>query len=293
MLFVGDSRQAIMHFAGADSRSYYTIQERTDAVELPLSICYRCPTSHIELAQEIVPEIEPAPNAKEGVIRSVDGVSLQDHVGEGDLILCRTTAPLISWCIRLIRNRVAARVRGRDVAANLVSTIKKIGEKTSYDKFGDALDIYYDRQLIKIGKKEGSEAKIQVLDDTVEAIRACWTDFNASGIDDLCQQLTNIFSDYSASVWLSTVHRAKGLEAERVFILHDEKLPLVWRNQKPEQYLQELNLRYVALTRAKSELIFVTPQTSELKGSVSNGRHDESAGEEAQLVSSPQMAIVS
>lgn len=37
--------QAIMGFSGADSESFDRIIRRTNAVELPLSICYRCPVS--------------------------------------------------------------------------------------------------------------------------------------------------------------------------------------------------------------------------------------------------------
>lgn len=40
---------------------------RTDAKELPLSVCYRCPSSHLALAREFVPHIE-ATGAAEGTI---------------------------------------------------------------------------------------------------------------------------------------------------------------------------------------------------------------------------------
>ncbi len=53
---------------------------------------------------------------------------------------------------------------------------------------------------------------------------------------------------------MSTVHRAKGLEADIVIILDNKSLPLVWNGQTREEYEQELNLRYVALTRSKEEL---------------------------------------
>jgi DNA helicase II / ATP-dependent DNA helicase PcrA len=58
-------------------------------------------------------------------------------------------------------------------------------------------------------------------------------------------------------VLLSTVHRAKGLEAERVFLLYPDKLPLQWENQQAWELRQEMNLKYVALIRAWAELYFV------------------------------------
>jgi len=68
IIAVGDPAQAIQGFAGADNRSFANLVERTDAVELPLSVCYRCPTSHLMLAQSIVPHIEAREDAPAGRI---------------------------------------------------------------------------------------------------------------------------------------------------------------------------------------------------------------------------------
>ena len=55
---------------------------------------------------------------------------------------------------------------------------------------------------------------------------------------------------------LSTIHRAKGLEANRVFILQPDLLRRP-RGRAAWQMEQEHNLHYVALTRSKNTLIFV------------------------------------
>src|SRR5205085_2768373 len=96
---VGDLRQAIMGWAGADVRSWQAFAEATDATELPLSICYRCPVSHLEMAQEIVPEIEAAPGAKIGTLQEASQGWAFSRAGRGDLILCRRTAPLLRGCL--------------------------------------------------------------------------------------------------------------------------------------------------------------------------------------------------
>jgi superfamily I DNA/RNA helicase len=54
LVYVGDRRQAIYGFAGSSSNAFDEIIESTDADELPLSVCYRCPSSHLSLAREIV-----------------------------------------------------------------------------------------------------------------------------------------------------------------------------------------------------------------------------------------------
>jgi DNA helicase-2/ATP-dependent DNA helicase PcrA len=263
MLFVGDERQAIMAFAGADANSYRTIQRRTGATELPLSICYRCPESHLRLAREIVPQIEAAPGAIEGTIeRLADGKfpqNLQGALDDGDeiLVACRTTAPLVRWCIKLIRQRIPAKVRGRDVAAGLTQLVRKLGSNGDWAVFPERLQLYYQERSSFLSKKPNSEDKLAILDDTVAAVEACYEEFGAVDAEDLCRQIEGIFADYATGVWLSTVHRAKGLEADRVYILHEEKLPLRWAGQTRVQETQEWNLRYVALTRSKSTLTFI------------------------------------
>jgi hypothetical protein len=61
------------------------------------------------------------------------------------------------------------------------------------------------------------------------------------------------------AIKISTIHRAKGLENERVFILEYNKLPikriLEWEN------IQERNLHYVAVTRAVEELYLCNEET--------------------------------
>ena len=54
LVYVGDRRQAIYGFAGSSSNAFDEIIEATSADELPLSVCYRCPTSHLSLARPLV-----------------------------------------------------------------------------------------------------------------------------------------------------------------------------------------------------------------------------------------------
>jgi DNA helicase-2/ATP-dependent DNA helicase PcrA len=123
--------------------------------------------------------------------------------------------------------------------------------------FPERLQLYYQERAAYLARKPNSEDKLAVLDDQVAAVEACYEEFGATSAEDLCRQIEGIFSDGGASVWLSTIHRAKGLEADRVYILHEEKLPLRWANQTADQETQEWNLRYVALTRSKDTLTFV------------------------------------
>ena len=66
------------------------------------------------------------------------------------------------------------------------------------------------------------------------------------------------------AVMLSTAHKSKGLEANRVLILLPDKMPLKHPHMQRWQEIQEFNLKYVALTRARKELIFIDLKENEL-----------------------------
>ena len=55
---------------------------------------------------------------------------------------------------------------------------------------------------------------------------------------------------------LSTIHRAKGMEAHTVYILDGHLMPSKYATQ-PWQQVQETNLKYVAVTRSLDTLYFV------------------------------------
>jgi ATP-dependent exoDNAse (exonuclease V) beta subunit len=73
----------------------------------------------------------------------------------------------------------------------------------------------------------------------------------------LIEYIEQIFSDGESAINLCTIHRAKGLEADRVWIIDPKSLPHIWKGQKAWQKEQEDNLLYVALTRAKKQLFIV------------------------------------
>lgn len=259
MLFVGDPKQAIYGFAGACSDSIERIIKTTKAIVLPLSICYRCPSRHVELAKKYAPQIEAATNAIEGAVEDIGYSKAIEIVREGDLIISRCTAPLIKLCIELISKRIPARVRGRDIGRSLTALVKEVATHPEFrfEKFGEFLDEYRSNKIAKLEQKKNSQSQIESLRDRCDGITACWQAFNSPSLERFCLEIEELFSDVRSSVILSTVHRAKGLEEERVFILRPDLLPLQWENQQDWEIEQEQNICYVALTRAKSELYFI------------------------------------
>jgi len=81
--------------------------------------------------------------------------------------------------------------------------------------------------------------------------------YSCQTINDMLVKIKDYISATDNCIKLSTIHRAKGLEAKRVFILNFNDLPHFKPNQKPWERIQEQNLKYVAITRALNELYLV------------------------------------
>lgn len=259
LLFIGDKRQSLYGFAGADTESVDKIIQRTKATVLPLSICYRCPTSHIKLCADIFPGIEAAPNAPQGVIEHIKPEALSEHVKPGDLVLCRLTAPLVETCLSLLREGVRAKVRGRDIGKNFVDIVNKLRKSFPYltiEKLSETLENYRQQQMVLIGSGEDAEMKVAALDDKIDTMQALLQAYMAehqgtASFDGFCIYIEGFFSDeLGPVVTLSTVHKAKGLEEKRVFILRPDLMPFP-KAKLGWQMEQEFNIKYVAFSRAK------------------------------------------
>lgn len=256
VIAVGDHRQAIYGFAGADTRSIPLLSARLRATELPLSICYRCPTTHIALAREIAPQIQARPDAPAGIVGEMKVEEVVKMATDGDMVLCRTNAPLVRIALELIKGGQKAIIRGRDIASNLRELVEKMYQncdRGTLNSMLDALDDYREREMAKLYEKD-KIAQAHSLEDRCDTIAAL-----AEGVkstQELIRMIGEIFSDENAGVVCSTIHKAKGLEADRVFIYRPDLLPFPFA-KKVWELEQEMNLKYVALTRARDALYFV------------------------------------
>lgn len=257
LIAVGDPAQAIYGFRGADSDSLDLIAQEFNCTRLPLTVSYRCPTSVVEYARTWVSHIQPAPGAPAGTV-SHRGTSWkpEDFVAR-DLIVCRTTKPLISTAYQLLRARVPAKVMGREVGRGLTSLINKMRAK-GIDALVSKLQAYTRREVEKAVAR-GNDAKAEAVTDRTETILFMIDTLPETDrtIPNLVRTLESMFTDDAGNtVVLATIHKAKGLEADRVYWLNSSKCPSKWAKKEWQQQ-QERNLCYVAVTRARGELITI------------------------------------
>lgn len=261
LIAVGDPKQAIYMFNAAENDSFDQLVDKFHMERLPLSICYRCPGEVVKEAQRLVPQIQAREGVEDGIVDEIQNGQFRKMLTAGDMVLCRTTAPLVKLCFDLISQRKGATIKGRDISAGLTSVVEQISKKNSWKDFDLGLDQYQNHQVELLSRKPGTESAIEALQDKCEAIRVCYQSFQPRSSMGFVKDIESLFSDVNGNranlIVLSTVHRSKGLENPRIFNIYPEKLPLVWKNQSEAQYAQEQNLQYVMITRSQKELYYV------------------------------------
>ncbi len=262
MVGVGDDRQAIFHFAGAKSNSMDTITTEVNAQVLPLSTNRRCGRLHLDRVRSMVPSILPRPDAPMGeviydsMMHFIDRVKTYMH--EDLLIISRYNVTLVGAALELAKNRIPARVLGRDVNQDLMDVLDHIETMSgfTYSNFLYYVDSYMAAAITKYMQDDETIPLAISISDKCQSVAACFRSFKSKDLETLRREITELCQpDRNGIVKLSTVHRAKGNEADIVMILKSDELPVDYEHQTAEQYQQEQNLWYVAGTRPRKVLI--------------------------------------
>lgn len=254
---VGDVNQSIYGFAGADIDSIPNIitdlqNTKRGVIVLPLTFTRRCPVTHVTLAQRIVPELEAMPEAKEGSVTVATMDTATAHMTTGNMVICRRNAPLISLAYKLIKEGKIVVVKGRDIGKGMQGLITKLKAESILDLIEKA-EAYRQKELAKLAlKAKANENKIQSLNDRIDTLIALTE--GKDTIDQLRRYIQELFDDSNRkdAITLSSVHKAKGLESDVVFVIDYAKIQLKLKNPKLQQ--QECHLEYIALTRSKDTL---------------------------------------
>jgi hypothetical protein len=253
---VGDSKQLIYNFMGSDLDVFNSIKGMPNTICLPLSVTYRCAKKIAEVANEVFPGTECVPTAKEGVVRSGDIFEAES----GDFVLCRNNFPLVVTFIMLLEKGKKASIMGRDFGKSLCRLLD--GQERL-----DDLYLLLDDKVSKLKGKGLSEIAITnnasyvALKEKVSIIEILYKRFPGSFLA-LKQKIKNIFSDDKTGIILSTIHKSKGLEAKRVFFLNPELIPSKFAKTPKALYAEDC-LKFVAITRAKEELVYCHINTEE------------------------------
>lgn len=261
LIVVGDPRQAIYGFRGADYQSMDNIRQEfknLDFLDLKLSLTFRCPKEVVARQKRHYPEFEAFHTNKAGTIRHFNEKpwSIKDFPQHENIaILCRNNAPIISLAFRLLSSGVPIQVLGRDIAKNLKNLLAK-AINPSVRGTENLLKAIESWRAKEIEKAAGRQSKIEGVHERAESMIAVAE--NCSSLEQAQQAVDKIF-EQEGRVVLSSGHKAKGLEWNNVTHLDPWRIPSKYARAAQEQgddslIIQENNLRYVIETRTKDVL---------------------------------------
>jgi hypothetical protein len=250
----GDTYQSIYAFRGADIHAMDRFQETFHAQGFPLTTSFRCPLSVIELARNRNPDLTCPEGTPDGTVGHLDSLSINDCDDE-TMVLCRLNAPLFSFGLKFLA--AGRKVR---VSSNIGATLINIIRAARTD----------DMRLLRERLEAWYEDQLDFAKDTPHLKGAAMDKYNAliniyAESDSVADMISNIerLTKGSTGPLLSTVHKAKGLEAPKVILLKSnlftwpgETVLFNQRELTEEEAAQEWNIWFVAVTRSMDQLYF-------------------------------------
>lgn len=265
---VCDTHQQINVWCGATENAIDNFRKinKKHCEDLRLPISYRCPVAVVELAKKFSDNIEAAPNAEKGCIAYK--VPMYDPTS-GDMVLSRTTAPLVDLYLKYLRINKQCYIKGAEGEKEALVGLIKNTKATAIDKKCTGKDGLFPmlyQQLFEIIKGNMETYKIDEEEalhysnalqfyDTIQTISVLSEGMPT--VQDLIDKIETVFVENNEKgVELSTVHKAKGLEADNVYII-PSSMPAIKNDMLPWEIETEKNIQYVAYTRAKKTLNFI------------------------------------
>ena len=251
LIAVGDPKQAIYGFRGSDSKSFFNVRDSFNCKELPLSVSYRCPKQIVKEAQGIVPHIKSG-KSEEGIVERLETYKSNLFLNKKSAIISRKNSSLVRFAYELIANDVPCKILGKDISLDIVSFIKKFKCVTVSELLEKI-----DSPEIKNGKNRA--------DDKIELVKVFYENLTKQvssrlamhwPVDIFTSKIEQFFDSCKDGILLSTVHKTKGSEFDTVFILNIDEFNPAW--VVGDQKIQETHLVYVAITRAKKSLYYIS-----------------------------------
>lgn len=273
---VGDEKQTVNLFAGSCEENFNQLCNEPNTQVFKLPISYRCGRQIIKAAQSIVPDILPKSDAIDGEVK--ENCHLRD-LKDGDMVLARSKAPLLTIYSKLIKKGISCYIKGIDIGTNLIGLLDEVkGTKLNKSLSEDGVFVQlYDRlfnERNKLVLNRGLDIDDATLSsyilekyDVIKALDVIAYDVKTKS--DLKNKIREIFKEDSKGVCISTIHKSKGLEADNVYIVCHSSMPSKNCHHEWEK-IQEKNLVYVAYTRAKKVLGFISEKEIPPSGSTSD-----------------------
>lgn len=301
LLAVGDPQQEIYQWRNSmGALAWAHARDKLHARVLPLTITWRCDTAIVDQANQIVPELRARPGAGAGLVSSIAWKSLPDEIKRAPLpnglltdadlastyVLSRNNRWALSAAMFLWKKRVAFELNaGKEMLDPLIRLLDDVLDLRDRERFLVSLQKWH-AEAIMIAEKANAPSMADRADEERSMLEDLVDEVEPTRIK---RMLYDLITPNASGVLISTVHKVKGLEADRVFLLrgtferHTESSCKacggygdggganpdssrvrnqcwkcggsgVWDREIPQE---ELNIEYVAITRCRKHLIWV------------------------------------
>jgi superfamily I DNA/RNA helicase len=284
VIAVGDPFQSIYGFAGADTQSFDNLKKLLKAENFVLKGSFRCAQNVIKEAKKVRPEIT-GHRKEEGEVKSIDYDEILSFIQANDLVVSRQRETIISLALQLMEAGQKIQIHERLVPA-ITSSLRRYFKQKELEinllTYND-LDEFFrqvrerayneiDREARRILNEDEKKIivgrKKSMAKELLGYMKRHWKDYpNVRTISSYCAYFESSLLSINATdaIRLYTIHFAKGLEEDRVFVLDYDTLPVIKNSMRAWEKKQEINLKYVAITRPKDVLFLVKSKNFEAK----------------------------
>lgn len=249
LVAVGDDRQAIYGFNGAEEDSLESIKNSFNATIFNMPICYRCSQPVLESVKPLVDDIVgTGKTGKHLIIDFNQGLNYIEYNSKDDtLICCRTNAPLLKLASFLLDKQIPFNFKTPKLGDTIKNKIKSYKEEIKFRELPNK---------IEIDLEEANQNDNSYLADTLECILMVLELGCPDNYGDTLKFVSKLFYKSASNIVLGSIHSFKGSEADTCIVWGSNRIPHHMAVTE-SQLRQEENLKYVAKTRAKTTLIEV------------------------------------
>jgi DNA helicase-2/ATP-dependent DNA helicase PcrA len=260
---VGDRNQSLYSWRGGlGDKAWEIMETEFDAKRMPLTMTFRCAQEIVAQANQLVPELRALPDNDGGTIETISYEDMPNHFLGGQhqlgevrsFVLSRRNDELLDAALFLHKHYVAFQLNnGKEMLSTLFYLLDFVLDTTTYDRFETSLIEWRKKEYARATKMDAPSVADRAEQQFNMLMRcAREAEEHPTKIKGL---LHKILMPNTSGVMLSSVHKVKGLEADRVFLLRDS---FARYRETDGVDQEELNIEYVAITRAKAHLVWVT-----------------------------------
>lgn len=274
VVIVGDDEQNIYVWRGSESNGMSKLAASLNAESYSLPISYRLPRNHVQMIKSIWTDkhilhhheqdgqlilLDKSIDDGEYYLNELDNYLANEKLTK--LVIGRKNSSIFRLGLKLLSRGHLVKLTG--ITADAKTYAKQVlGKYKSTDsinfpedssKLLEMIESWAVRQKNYLMKSEAPQSDIDQVDDWCIALTSICLNGNdlPNSWEEWEERIDALNSRKKNAIKLSTIHSAKGAEAELVIFADPDCCPLQWSGQSRVELIQEMNALFVALSRTK------------------------------------------